>query len=62
MDMTGWLEYFVEGLSTQLAEVKDRGEQTIRKDVIAKQHNLFRPPGFGFGSYTGAWTVEHSGL
>jgi Fic family protein len=40
MDMTGWLEYFVEGLSTQLAEVKDRGEQTIRKDVIAKQHNL----------------------
>jgi cell filamentation protein, protein adenylyltransferase len=40
MDMTGWLEYFVEGLSTQLAEVKDRGEQAIRKDVIAKQHNF----------------------
>jgi Fic family protein len=40
MDMTGWLEYFVKGLSTQLAEVKDRGEQAIRKDVIAKQHNL----------------------
>ena len=40
MDMTGWLEYFVDGLSTQLAEVKDRGEQAIRRDVIAKQHNL----------------------
>jgi Fic family protein len=40
VDMTGWLEYFVEGLSIQLAEVKDRGEQAIRKDVIAKQHNL----------------------
>ena len=40
MDMTGWLEYFVEGLSTQLAEVKDRGEQAIRKDMIVKQHNL----------------------
>ena len=40
MDMTGWLEYFVKGLSTQLAEVKDRGEQAIRRDLIAKQHNL----------------------
>ena len=40
MDMTGWLEFFVEGLSTQLAEVRERGEQAIRKDVIAKQHNL----------------------
>lgn len=40
MGMTGWLEYFVKGLSTQLAEVKDRGEKTIRKDVIVKQHNL----------------------
>lgn len=40
MEMTGWLEFFVEGLSAQLAEVKERGEQAIRKDVIAKQHNL----------------------
>ena len=40
MDMTGWLEFFVDGLSTQLAEVRERGEQAIRKDVIAKQHNL----------------------
>ena len=40
MDMTGWLEFFVEGLSTQLAEVRERGEQAIRRDVIAKQHNL----------------------
>jgi len=40
MDITGWLEFFIEGLSTQLAEVKERGEQAIRRDVIAKQHNL----------------------
>jgi Fic family protein len=40
MDMTGWLEYFVEGLSIQLTEVKDRGEQAIRRDMIAKRHNL----------------------
>jgi predicted HTH transcriptional regulator len=40
MDMTGWLEYFIEGLSTQLAEVKQRGEQAIRRDVIVKQHAL----------------------
>jgi len=40
MDMTGWLEFFVDGLSTQLAEVRERGEQAIRKDLIIKEHNL----------------------
>jgi len=40
MDMTGWLEYFVEGLTTQLAEVKERGEQAIRRDVLIKEHGL----------------------
>ena len=40
MDMTGWLEYFVEGLTTQLAEVRERGEQAIRKDVLVKEHRL----------------------
>jgi len=40
MDLTGWLEFFVEGLATQLAEVKERGEIAIRSDVIAKTHRL----------------------
>jgi len=40
MNMTGWLEYFVEGLTTQLAEVRKRGEQAIRRDVIIKEHRL----------------------
>jgi len=40
MDMTGWLEYFVEGLTTQLAEVRERGEQAIRKDVLVKERRL----------------------
>lgn len=40
MDMTGWLEYFVEGLTTQLAEVRERGEQAIRLDVLIKEHGL----------------------
>ena len=40
MDMTGWLEFFVDGLSTQLAEVRERGEQAIRKDLIIKEHYL----------------------
>ncbi len=34
MDMTGWLEYFVEALTTQLAEVSQRGEQAIRWDML----------------------------
>ncbi|MFH0871846.1 MAG: Fic family protein, partial [bacterium] len=40
MNMTGWLEFFVEGLTTQLAEVRERGEQAIRRDVLIKEHRL----------------------
>jgi len=40
MDLTGWLEFFVAGLSTQLQEVKSRGEQAIRADVIAAAKKL----------------------
>ncbi len=40
MDMTGWLDYFVAGLETQMIEVRDRGEQVIRRDVLVKQHGL----------------------
>ena len=40
MDMTGWLEYFVDGLTTQLAEVRERGEQAIRRDALIKEHRL----------------------
>jgi Fic family protein len=40
MDLTGWLEFFVGGLATQLEEVKTRGELVIRRDVIAREHSL----------------------
>jgi Fic family protein len=34
MDMTGWLEYFTDGLSTQMREVQERGESVIKRDVV----------------------------
>ncbi len=40
MDMTGWLDYFVTGLETQMLEVKERGEQIIRRDVLVRNHGL----------------------
>jgi Fic family protein len=40
MDLTGWLEFFTEGLATQLDEVKTRGERTIRQDILARQYGL----------------------
>jgi len=40
MDLTGWLEFFTEGLATQLDEVKARGERAIRRDVLARVHGL----------------------
>lgn len=38
--MTGWLEYFVDGLSTKLLEVRRRSEAVIQRDVLAKRHGL----------------------
>jgi Fic family protein len=35
MDLTRWLEYFVEGLKTQMLEVKAKGELAIKKEVVA---------------------------
>ncbi len=40
MDMTGWLEYFVVGLTTQLVEIRERGEHAIRRDVLVREHRL----------------------
>lgn len=40
MDLTGWLEFFAEGLATQLGEVKVRGEVVIRTDLLARKHRL----------------------
>ena len=35
-----WLEFFIDGLATQLGEVKAEGERIIRRDVIAREHSL----------------------
>ncbi|MEW6095396.1 MAG: Fic family protein [bacterium] len=43
INMTEWLEYFTEGLRSQMVEVKIKGEKAIRKEIIiekAKRLNL----------------------
>lgn len=40
MDMTGWLDYFITGLETQMIDVKERGEQVIRRDILVQKHGL----------------------
>jgi Fic family protein len=43
MDMTKWLEYFIDGLKSQMLGVKGKGEAAIKKEVIigkAKKLNL----------------------
>jgi Fic family protein len=49
MNLTGWLDYFVEGLATQMDEVRESGQRVIRRDVIARKHglNAARPEGHG---------------
>jgi Fic family protein len=40
MDMTCWIEYFVNGLSTQMQEVATLGERAIRADVMTREKQL----------------------
>jgi Fic family protein len=40
MDMTGWLEYFTEGLATQMREVTQRGQLAIKRDVLVQRFQL----------------------
>jgi len=49
MDMTGWLDYFIIGLETQMIEVKERGEQVIRRDVLVQKHGLNERQGKALG-------------
>ncbi|VVB84251.1 Fic/DOC family protein [uncultured archaeon] len=34
LDMTAWLEYFVRGLKNQMLEVRIKGEEVIKKEII----------------------------
>ncbi len=40
MDLTGWIEYFTEGLATQMREVQERGERVIKVDIQTRRHDL----------------------
>ncbi|MDO8445468.1 MAG: Fic family protein [Deltaproteobacteria bacterium] len=37
MDMTSWIEYFVTGLQSQMAEIQQKGEQLIKQDVAPQK-------------------------
>ncbi len=49
MDMTDWLDYFITGLETQMIEVKERGEQVIRRDVLVQKYGLNERQGKALG-------------
>jgi Fic family protein len=40
MNLTGWLEYFTNGLATQMREVQERSEKVIRLDLLVRKHAL----------------------
>jgi Fic family protein len=40
MDLTGWLDYFVEGLATQMDELTERGKRVIRTDIMVAKYGL----------------------
>ena len=60
MDMTIWLEYFITGLESQMIEVKKRGEQVIRRDILVKKHNLNerQAKALGFMMVHGKLTIQ----
>ena len=60
MDMTSWLDYFVTGLKTRMVEIKKRGEQVIRRDVLVQKYNLNERQGkaLGFLLQNGKLTIQ----
>src|SRR4030095_11162491 len=40
MDLTGWLDFFVEGLATQMDELTERGKRVIRTDILVAKSGL----------------------
>ena len=62
LDLTGWLEYFTEGLATQLAEVQHKGELLIRQDVLDPQVRPVRTPESGGRPGFAATGFRHPGL
>lgn len=60
MDLTGWLDFFVEGLATQLAEVKQRGERAIHRDILVQTHKLSERQAIAMGHVLerGALTIQ----
>jgi len=57
MDLTGWLEYFVEGLATQMREVTQRGKAVIRPDVITRNYDRSKRQALALG-----YVLEHGGM
>jgi len=57
MDMTAWLDYFTTALETQMVEVKERGEQVIRRDVLVQKYGLNERQGKALG-----FILEHKKL
>ena len=39
-DLTGWLEFFIRGLATQLGEVVASGKRVMFRDVVAREYGL----------------------
>ena len=60
LNLTGWLDFFVDGLATQLDEVKERGERVIARDVLARQHSLNprQTAAIGFALQQGSLTIQ----
>lgn len=60
MDMTSWLDYFITGLETQMIEVKERGEEVIRRDVLVQKYSLNERQGkaLGYLMQNGKLTIQ----
>lgn len=43
MDMTAWLEYFVEGLRSQMADIRQKSEQLIKLDAALQKIKRIGP-------------------
>ncbi len=40
MDMTGWIEFYIVGLATQMREITEKGTRIIKRDLLVRKHGL----------------------
>ena len=58
MEITVWLEYFVEVLSTQIHELESKSTEIVKYDLLAKNGKISADQYLAVDIYTRIWCYD----